>query len=71
MPRKLTITITVEAEVYDGLHRVIGRRRISRFLNDLACPPAWCTDPSSGARDWTGVAGVFAYEPGCSPSLSS
>ena len=30
------LTITVDAEVYDGLHRVVGRRRISRFLNDLA-----------------------------------
>lgn len=36
MPKKLTIT--VDAEVYDGLHCVIGRRRISRFLNDLARP---------------------------------
>lgn len=32
------LTITVDADVYDGLHRVIGRRRISRFLNDLARP---------------------------------
>lgn len=32
------LTITVDAEVYDGLHAVIGRRRISRFLNDLARP---------------------------------
>jgi hypothetical protein len=32
------LTITVDAEVYDGLHTVIGRRRISRFLNDLARP---------------------------------
>ena len=32
------LTITVEAEVYAGLHSVIGRRRISRFLNDLARP---------------------------------
>jgi len=36
MRRKLTIT--VDEEVYAGLHRVIGRRRISRFLNDLARP---------------------------------
>jgi hypothetical protein len=36
LPKKLTIT--VDAEVYDGLHSVIGRRRISRFLNDLARP---------------------------------
>jgi hypothetical protein len=36
MRRKLTIT--VEEKVYDGLHRVIGRRHISRFLNELAKP---------------------------------
>jgi hypothetical protein len=30
------LTITVDEEVYDGLHRVVGRRRISRFLNELA-----------------------------------
>ena len=35
------LTITVDAEVYDGLHSVIGRRRISRFLNDLARPPCY------------------------------
>jgi predicted CopG family antitoxin len=32
------MTITVEDDVYEGLHRVIGARRISRFLNDLARP---------------------------------
>jgi hypothetical protein len=31
-------TITVDADVYDGLHSVIGKRRISRFLSDLARP---------------------------------
>jgi predicted CopG family antitoxin len=36
MHRKLTITI--EQEVYEGLHRVIGRGRISAFLNALARP---------------------------------
>ena len=36
MRRKLTIT--VDDEVYRGLHRVVGRRHISRFLNDLARP---------------------------------
>ena len=36
MSKKLTIT--VEDEVYEGLYRVVGRRRISRFLNDLARP---------------------------------
>jgi predicted CopG family antitoxin len=32
------LTITVDEEVYHGLHRVVGRRRISQFLNDLARP---------------------------------
>ncbi len=36
MSKKLTITI--EDDVYQGLHNVIGPRRISRFLNDLARP---------------------------------
>lgn len=36
MHRKLTIT--VDAEVYAGLYAVIGRRKISRFLNELARP---------------------------------
>lgn len=36
MAKKLTIT--VDDEVYEGLRNVIGARRISRFLNDLARP---------------------------------
>jgi hypothetical protein len=36
LQRKLTIS--VEEEVYNGLHHVIGRRHINRFLNDLARP---------------------------------
>jgi hypothetical protein len=36
MQKKLTITI--DEEVYKGLHKVIGRGRISRFLEDLARP---------------------------------
>ena len=31
-------TITVDTDVYEGIHAVIGRRRISRFLNDLTRP---------------------------------
>jgi len=41
-------TITVDAEVYDGLHSVIGRRRISRFINDLARPHVVGQDLSAG-----------------------
>jgi hypothetical protein len=36
MQRKLTISI--DARVYDALHAVIGRGRISRFLENLARP---------------------------------
>jgi hypothetical protein len=36
MSKKLTITL--DDAVYEGLHRVIGRRRISRFLEELARP---------------------------------
>ncbi len=46
MQKKLTIT--VDAEVYDGLHNVVGRRRISRFLNDLARPHVVGQDLSAG-----------------------
>ena len=30
------LTITVSNEVYEGLHRRIGRRKISGFIDDLA-----------------------------------
>ena len=43
------LTITVDADVYDGLHSVIGRRRISRFLNDLARPHVVGQDLSAGS----------------------
>lgn len=36
MQRKLTIT--VDEKVYEGLHKVIGLRRISRFIEDLVRP---------------------------------
>ena len=32
------LTITVNEDVYDGLHRVIGPRKISRFVEDLVRP---------------------------------
>jgi hypothetical protein len=32
------LTITVDEDVYLGLHQRVGTRRISRFLNDLARP---------------------------------
>ncbi len=32
------LTITVDERVYEGLHNVIGRRRISRFIESLVRP---------------------------------
>lgn len=32
------LTITVEDEIYEGLYRKVGPRRISRFLESLARP---------------------------------
>ena len=75
MQKKLTITI--DAEVYYGLHSVIGRRRISRFLSDLARPhviagtiaagyAAMAADESreTDAEDWAeGVTADIAQEP--------
>lgn len=42
------LTITVDAEVYEGLRSVIGPRRISRFLNDLARPLVTGQDLAAG-----------------------
>lgn len=36
MQKKLTITL--DERVYEGLHRVIGRRRISQFIESLVRP---------------------------------
>jgi len=36
MQKKLTITI--DKQVYEGLYKVIGPRRISRFIEDLVRP---------------------------------
>ena len=76
MSKKLTIT--VEDDVYQGLHTVIGPRRISRFLNDLARPHvmrpnlaqayrAMAADEEREheAREWVeNLTGDIAREPG-------
>ena len=36
MQKKLTIT--VDAEVYEGLHKTIGSRKISKFVEELVRP---------------------------------
>jgi hypothetical protein len=35
---KKKLTISVNAEVYDGLYRTVGPRRISQFIEDLVRP---------------------------------
>ena len=49
MNRKLTITVS-EA-VYEGLHRTIGRRRISQFIEKLARPHVVPQDIEAAYRD--------------------
>jgi len=48
MSKKLTIT--VDDEVYAGLHSIIGRRRISRFMNDLGRPHVLPGDLAEGYK---------------------
>jgi predicted CopG family antitoxin len=36
MQKKLTIT--VDEEVYEGLHKIIGPRKISRFVQEIVRP---------------------------------
>lgn len=46
MQKKLTIT--VDEDVYEGLHKVIGRRKISQFIEDLVRPHVLGTDLEAG-----------------------
>jgi len=48
MAKKLTIT--VDDRVYEGLHNVIGRRRISRFIESLVRPYVVEEDLEAGYR---------------------
>lgn len=44
------VTITIDEAVYNGLVRVIGRRKISRFLEDLARPHVLSDDLADAYR---------------------
>lgn len=46
MQKKLTITI--DEHVYEGLHAVIGPRKISRFIEDLVRPHVADKDLAAG-----------------------
>jgi len=48
MQKKLTIT--VDEHVYEGLYKVIGRRHISQFIEDLVRPHVIGTDLEAGYR---------------------
>ena len=49
MQKKLTITLA--EDVYVGLHRRIGRRKISRFIEDLVRPQLIDDDMESAYKD--------------------
>jgi predicted CopG family antitoxin len=49
MSKKLTITI--DDEVYEGLYKRVGRRKISRFLESLARPHVVDADLEAAYRD--------------------
>ncbi len=44
------MTITMDEVVYEGLVRVVGRRKISAFLENLARPHVVSDDLSAGYR---------------------
>ena len=44
-------TITVDDKIYAGLHRVIGRRKISQFIESLVSPHVLHKDLESGSRE--------------------
>ena len=49
MQKKLTIT--VDERVYAGLHQVVGRHKISRFIESLVRPHVVSTDLVAAYRD--------------------
>jgi predicted CopG family antitoxin len=48
---KRKLTITVSEAVYEGLHRNIGRRRISQFIEKLARPHVVPRDIEASYRE--------------------
>ena len=49
MRKKLTITI--DEQVYEGLHDVVGRQRISRFIEDLVRPHVLSPDLEAAYKE--------------------
>ena len=44
------MTITLDEEVYEGLNRTIGKRRMSQFIEDLLRPHVLDTSLDDGYR---------------------
>ncbi len=63
MHKKLTITL--DETVYEGLHKIIGRRHISRFIEDLVRPHVLAPDLEAAyqqmAQDEAREAEAFAW----------
>ena len=49
MRKKLTITL--DEQVYEGLHDVVGRQRISRFIEDLVRPHVLAPDLEAAYKE--------------------
>ena len=49
MQKKLTITL--DEQVYAGLHAIIGRRRISRFIESVVRPHVFKPDLAAAYRE--------------------
>ena len=49
MQKKLTITL--DEQVYEGLYRVVGRRRISQFIESLVRPHVLREDLEAAYRE--------------------
>lgn len=45
------VTITLDQEVHEGLRRVVGRRRISRFIESLVRPHVVKADMEAAYRE--------------------
>jgi hypothetical protein len=45
------LTITVDEQVYVGLHRVVGRRRISQFIESLVRPHVLHEELTAGYQE--------------------
>jgi predicted CopG family antitoxin len=48
------LTITVDEHVYAGLHKVVGRHKISRFIESLVRPHVISQDLMAAYRDMAG-----------------